>query len=81
MPENNTDIQREQTTSAALTSRNIKPVTVIGAGLAGSEAAWQLASAGIPVTLIEMRPDKNRQLFQQDILLSLSAPIHCDRIL
>lgn len=63
MPENNTDIQREQTTSAALTSRNIKPVTVIGAGLAGSEAAWQLASAGIPVTLIEMRPDKKPAAF------------------
>ncbi|TDB39933.1 MAG: methylenetetrahydrofolate--tRNA-(uracil(54)-C(5))-methyltransferase (FADH(2)-oxidizing) TrmFO [Actinobacteria bacterium] len=31
-------------------------VTVIGAGLAGSEAAWQLAVRGIPVNLIEMRP-------------------------
>ncbi len=33
-------------------------VTVIGAGLAGSEAAWQVASAGIKVTLFEMRPKK-----------------------
>ncbi len=32
------------------------PVLVIGAGLAGTEAAWQLASAGIPVRLVEMRP-------------------------
>ncbi|MGG3455666.1 methylenetetrahydrofolate--tRNA-(uracil(54)-C(5))-methyltransferase (FADH(2)-oxidizing) TrmFO [Paenibacillus rhizolycopersici] len=31
-------------------------VTVIGAGLAGSEAAWQIASRGIPVVLYEMRP-------------------------
>ena len=31
-------------------------VTVLGAGLAGTEAAWQVASAGIPVTLVEMRP-------------------------
>ncbi|MFA5843604.1 MAG: methylenetetrahydrofolate--tRNA-(uracil(54)-C(5))-methyltransferase (FADH(2)-oxidizing) TrmFO [Coriobacteriia bacterium] len=31
-------------------------VTVVGAGLAGSEAAWQLAIRGIPVTLLEMRP-------------------------
>lgn len=31
-------------------------VTVIGAGLAGSEAAWQLAKRGIPVDLYEMRP-------------------------
>lgn len=31
-------------------------VTVVGAGLAGSEAAWQLANRGIPVRLVEMRP-------------------------
>jgi len=31
-------------------------ILVIGAGLAGSEAAWQLARRGIPVTLAEMRP-------------------------
>lgn len=36
----------------------IKPVTVIGAGLAGCEAAWQLAQRGIPVTLREMKPRK-----------------------
>ena len=33
-------------------------VKVIGAGLAGSEAAWQLARRGIPVELIEMKPHK-----------------------
>ena len=33
-------------------------VTVIGAGLAGSEAAWQLAQRGIHVTLCEMKPEK-----------------------
>jgi len=31
-------------------------VTVIGGGLAGCEAAWQLAAAGVPVRLVEMRP-------------------------
>ena len=31
-------------------------VTVIGAGLAGSECAWQLAQRGIEVTLLEMKP-------------------------
>ena len=31
---------------------------VIGAGLAGTEAAWQIASSGVSVTLIEMRPIK-----------------------
>ncbi|GGK36365.1 methylenetetrahydrofolate--tRNA-(uracil(54)-C(5))-methyltransferase (FADH(2)-oxidizing) TrmFO [Salinarimonas ramus] len=33
-----------------------KPVHVVGGGLAGSEAAWQIASAGVPVILHEMRP-------------------------
>ncbi len=33
-------------------------VTVVGAGLAGSEAAWQLAEMGISVRLIEMRPNE-----------------------
>ena len=33
-------------------------VTVVGAGLAGSEAAWQLAERGIPVRLVEMKPQK-----------------------
>ena len=36
----------------------MKQATVIGAGLAGCEAAWQLAVRGIPVTLIEMKPEK-----------------------
>ena len=34
-------------------------VTVLGAGLAGSECAWQIAKRGIPVTLVEMRPGKS----------------------
>lgn len=33
-------------------------VTVLGAGLAGCEAAWQLARRGFPVTLYEMKPQK-----------------------
>ncbi len=36
----------------------MKPVWVVGAGLAGSEAAWQLASRGIPVRILEMRPGR-----------------------
>jgi methylenetetrahydrofolate--tRNA-(uracil-5-)-methyltransferase len=31
-------------------------ITVVGGGLAGSEAAWQVASAGLDVELVEMRP-------------------------
>ena len=36
----------------------MEPVIVIGAGLAGSEAAWQLARRGVSVTLREMKPAK-----------------------
>src|SRR5208283_3894295 len=34
----------------------ISPVHIIGGGLAGSEAAWQIARRGVPVVLHEMRP-------------------------
>lgn len=37
---------------------NCAPVSVIGAGLAGCEAAWQLARRGVPVRLYEMKPQK-----------------------
>jgi methylenetetrahydrofolate--tRNA-(uracil-5-)-methyltransferase len=37
---------------------DIKPVHIIGGGLAGSEAAWQLASRQVPVILHEMRPNR-----------------------
>jgi methylenetetrahydrofolate--tRNA-(uracil-5-)-methyltransferase len=37
----------------------IPPVHIIGAGLAGSEAAWQVAAQGVPVILHEMRPTHN----------------------
>ena len=33
-----------------------KPIHIIGGGMAGSEAAWQIINAGIPVILHEMRP-------------------------
>lgn len=41
-------------------------VTVIGAGLAGSEAAWQLAKQGIQVDLYEMRPVKTSPAHQTE---------------
>jgi len=34
------------------------PIHIIGGGLAGSEAAWQIANAGVPVVLHEMRPER-----------------------
>ncbi len=43
-----------------------KEIIVIGAGLAGSEAAWQAAKAGVKVTLYEMRPNKISPAHQTD---------------
>jgi methylenetetrahydrofolate--tRNA-(uracil-5-)-methyltransferase len=43
-----------------------KTVTVIGAGLAGSEAAWQLVRRGFHVRLIEMRPKVSTEAHQSD---------------
>ncbi len=37
------------------------PVVVVGAGLAGSEAAWQLAERGVSVRLYEMKPERSRR--------------------
>lgn len=39
----------------------MKEINVIGAGLAGSEAAWQAAQAGVAVKLYEMRPKKSTE--------------------
>lgn len=44
----------------------VKTVNVIGAGLAGSEAAWQLAQAGVPVDLYEMRPVQSTPAHQTE---------------
>jgi len=46
-------------------------VHVIGAGLAGSEAAWQVAKAGVPVVLHEMRPDRMTEAHRTDGLAEL----------
>jgi methylenetetrahydrofolate--tRNA-(uracil-5-)-methyltransferase len=46
-------------------------VTIVGGGLAGSEAAWQAASAGVPVTLIEMRPTTPTAVHKTDRLAEL----------
>jgi methylenetetrahydrofolate--tRNA-(uracil-5-)-methyltransferase len=43
-----------------------KPIHVIGAGLAGSEAAMQIARAGVPVVLHEMRPLRSTDAHQTD---------------
>ena len=46
-------------------------VTIVGGGLAGSEAAWQAASRGVPVTLYEMRPVRPTAVHKTDRLAEL----------
>src|SRR5580693_6881910 len=48
-----------------------KTVHIIGGGLAGSEAAWQLASAGVPVVLHEMRPVRGTEAHLTENLAEL----------
>ena len=48
-----------------------KPVHIIGGGLAGSEAAWQLATRGVPVILHEMRPERKTAAHETDGLAEL----------
>lgn len=50
---------------------SIKPIHIIGGGMAGSEAAWQVASAGVPVILHEMRGVKGTEAHQTDSLAEL----------
>lgn len=47
------------------------PIHVIGGGLAGSEAAWQIAEAGVPVVLHEMRPVRGTEAHRTDGLAEL----------
>ena len=49
----------------------MKPIHVIGGGLAGSEATWQIARAGVPVILHEMRPVRGTDAHQTDGLAEL----------
>ena len=50
---------------------NIDPIHVIGGGLAGSEAAWQIVQAGVPVVLHEMRPHTTTDAHKTDGLAEL----------
>jgi methylenetetrahydrofolate--tRNA-(uracil-5-)-methyltransferase len=54
-----------------MTGPQSKTVHIIGAGLAGSEAAWQVARAGLPVVLHEMRPDRMTEAHRTDGLAEL----------
>jgi methylenetetrahydrofolate--tRNA-(uracil-5-)-methyltransferase len=47
------------------------PIHIVGGGLAGSEAAWQIAKAGVPVVLHEMRPVRGTDAHKTDKLAEL----------
>ncbi len=49
----------------------MNPVHIIGGGLAGSEAAWQVAARGVPVVLHEMRPERATEAHKTDRLAEL----------
>ncbi len=49
----------------------LAPIHIIGGGLAGSEAAWQIARRGVPVVLHEMRPDRTTEAHKTDWLAEL----------
>ena len=55
----------------SLSRRHLRPVHVVGGGLAGSEAAWQVAEAGVPVILHEMRPVRRTDAHKTDGLAEL----------
>ena len=50
---------------------SLSPIHVVGGGLAGSEAAWQIAEAGAPVVIHEMRPVRGTDAHQTDGLAEL----------
>src|SRR3954471_19543314 len=47
------------------------PIHIVGGGLSGSEAAWQIASLGVPVVLHEMRPTRATAAHKTDGLAEL----------
>jgi methylenetetrahydrofolate--tRNA-(uracil-5-)-methyltransferase len=49
----------------------MQPIHIVGGGLAGSEAAWQIATRGVPVVLHEMRPERQTEAHKTDALAEL----------
>src|SRR5437870_3154484 len=54
-----------------MTEHRLRAVHVIGGGLAGSEAAWQIAARGVPVLLHEMRPTQTTAAHKTGALAEL----------
>src|SRR3978361_1816301 len=65
--------RRKRANSARMISNTPQTDTVhvVGGGLAGSEAAWQIANAGIAVTLHEMRPTRMTEAHRTEGLAAL----------
>ena len=58
-------------TTPKRSSVTVQPLTIIGGGLAGCEAAWQAARRGVPVTLHEMRPAVRTPIHETHLLAEL----------
>ena len=58
-------------TRTNIMNTNTTPVHIIGGGLAGSEAAWQVCQSGIPVVIHEMRPTRSTDAHQTSTLAEL----------
>src|SRR4051812_33035975 len=54
-----------------MTTLRMQPVHIIGGGLAGCEAAWQIAGRGVPVVLHEMRPTRETAAHKTQALAEL----------
>src|SRR3970040_760744 len=54
-----------------MSSTQTQPIHVIGGGLAGTEAAWQIAGRGVPVILHEMRPARMTDAHRTERLAEL----------
>src|SRR5437016_14139916 len=54
-----------------MTDRRLQAVHIVGGGLAGCEAAWQVAARGVPVVLHEMRPERATAAHKTDRLAEL----------
>ncbi|MDE0800690.1 MAG: methylenetetrahydrofolate--tRNA-(uracil(54)-C(5))-methyltransferase (FADH(2)-oxidizing) TrmFO [Rhodospirillaceae bacterium] len=52
-------------------TNTLEPIHIVGGGLAGCEAAWQIAKAGVPVILHEMRPVRTTDAHHTDTLAEL----------
>src|SRR5437660_5426745 len=54
-----------------MTGERLSPVHIIGGGLAGCEAAWQIAARGVPAVLHEMRPTQTTAAHKTGALAEL----------